>query len=127
MHLLSHMLELTAAAIGGLGALVICYGVVVGVVLLVKLEGRRLAGADVQPSQHALRQRVGFYLLLGLEFLLAADILETIGAPDLEHITVLAAIVILRTVISWSLNWELRQEHQATREAAAADEAHGAG
>ncbi|MBB6431423.1 putative membrane protein [Algisphaera agarilytica] len=55
---------------------------------------------------------LGFYLLLSLEILLAADIIETLNAPDLEHIVVLGAIVLIRTVISVSLNWELTQERK---------------
>lgn len=107
MELLTHMLELASVAIGAAGALVICWGVGVGLVLLVHAELARLRGTDVSHRQEDLRQRVGFYLLLGLEFLLAADIIETITAPSLEQLTELGAIVVLRTVISWSLAWEL--------------------
>jgi len=115
MQALSHVLELAAAAIGAVGAAVICWGVGVGVVLLVRLEVQRAAGGHVEVPQNELRQRVGYYLLLGLEFLLAADIVETISAPSLEHLGFLGAIVVLRTVISWSLTWELAR-HEARRD-----------
>jgi len=110
-HLFSVAMETAALAIGGIGALVICWGVAVGVLQLVAVELARLRGDAVGERQDALRQRLGYYLLLGLEFLLAADIVETIIAPSLEHLGILAAIVVLRTVISWSLSWELARDH----------------
>ena len=109
MVLFLQTLKWLAVGIGAVGAMVIVWGVLVGVVLLVKTEIARLSGANVDSEQVALRQRVGYYLLLGLEFLLAADIVETIRAPSLEHLAVLAGIVVIRTVISASLAWELRR------------------
>ncbi len=108
MVLFLQTLKWLAVGIGAVGALVVAWGVLVGIVLLVKTEIARLSGANVDSEQVALRQRVGYYLLLGLEFLLAADIVETIRAPSLEHLAVLAGIVVIRTVISASLAWELR-------------------
>jgi len=110
-HLFAATMELSALVIGGIGALVICWGVAVGALQLIAVELARLRGEGVVERQDALRQRLGYYLLLGLEFLLAADIVETIIAPSLEHLGILAAIVVLRTVISWSLSWELSHNH----------------
>ena len=53
------------------------------------------------------RSTLGRAILLGLEFLVAADIIETLSAPTLEHLAILGGIVLIRTVISFSLNWEL--------------------
>jgi uncharacterized membrane protein len=57
-----------------------------------------------------LRSRLGYFILFGLELLIIADIIETITAPNYEHVLVLGLIVLIRTVISFSLNWELGQE-----------------
>ena len=46
-------------------------------------------------------------LLIVLDFLIAADLLETILDPTLEETTVLALIVILRILLSWSLSKEI--------------------
>lgn len=55
-----------------------------------------------------MRQRVGRGILLGLEFLVAADILRTITTiPSLERVAILAAIVAIRTFLSLSLEVEL--------------------
>ena len=54
-----------------------------------------------------LRNHLGSYLLLGLEFLIAADIIKTIQRPTLEEMAILGSIVVIRTVISYSLNREM--------------------
>lgn len=54
-----------------------------------------------------IRYNLGKYLLLWLEFLIAADILETIFDPTLEHIAILGGIVVIRTILNFFLNREL--------------------
>ncbi len=50
---------------------------------------------------------LGEALLLGLEILVLADVIETITVtPTFESLAHLAAIVILRTIVSWSLTLE---------------------
>jgi len=56
-----------------------------------------------------VRYKLGSYLLLGLEFLVAADILETVFAPTLERIGILGGIVVIRTVLNFFLNKELER------------------
>ena len=54
------------------------------------------------------RQRVGRGLVLGLEVLVAADIIETVAIePTFNNIGVLALIVAVRTFLGWSLAVEL--------------------
>ena len=53
---------------------------------------------------------LGYYLLLGLEFLIAADIINTLVRPTPQDLLVLGAIVAIRTVISYSLNTELAHD-----------------
>ncbi len=67
-------------------------------------------GRGRTPERGSLRSRLGRSILFGLELLIVADVLETITAPDFQHVLVLAMIVAIRTVISFSLNWELSQE-----------------
>jgi uncharacterized membrane protein len=55
-----------------------------------------------------MRQRLGRSLVLGLEFLVAADILRTALAPTWEDILFLLALVGLRTALSFLLELELR-------------------
>lgn len=55
-----------------------------------------------------LRQAVGKSILLGLEILIAADIMATVVTePSLESVSILGLIVLIRTFLSLSLQVEL--------------------
>jgi uncharacterized membrane protein len=55
-----------------------------------------------------LRESFGAVLLLALEVLVAADLIRTVAvAPTLENVAVLGLIVLIRTVLSFSLEIEI--------------------
>jgi uncharacterized membrane protein len=55
-----------------------------------------------------LRQRLGRAILLGLELLVAADIIGTVTEdPNLGSVLVLAVIVLIRTFLSFTLELEI--------------------
>jgi uncharacterized membrane protein len=59
-------------------------------------------------AYRAFRQHLGRAILLGLEFLVAADIIRTVSeAPTLEDVIVLGLIVLIRTFLSFTLQLEL--------------------
>src|SRR3974377_184579 len=98
--------------IGVLGVLVIVFGVACGLVRFLRAEFKAARGGEAEDDRKRLRQVLGYYLLLGLEFLIAADIIDTLMKPNVQDLIVLGAIVLIRTIISYSLNAELRSEHQ---------------
>jgi len=100
--------------IGVLGVLVIVFGVLSGLVRFVRAEFSAVRGLVVDEERKKLRHVLGYYLLLGLEFLIAADIIDTLMKPRVQDLAVLGAIVIIRTIISYSLNAELKSERQST-------------
>ncbi|MBD3231657.1 DUF1622 domain-containing protein [Candidatus Dependentiae bacterium] len=53
-----------------------------------------------------LRSDLASYILMGLEFMIAGDIIHTILKPDKEALIILGSIVAIRTVISYFLNLE---------------------
>ena len=56
----------------------------------------------------AFRSNLGRAILLGLEFLVAADIINTVAIePTLDSLAVLAGIVLIRTFLSFSLEVEI--------------------
>ena len=89
-----------------LGVLVIVGGIIYGGAMAVReLLIRKLGGDEVYT---ACRQRIGRGLVLGLEVLVAADIVETVAIqPTFSNIGVLALIVAVRTFLGWSLAVEL--------------------
>jgi uncharacterized membrane protein len=99
--------------IGVLGVLIIIFGVLSGLVRFVRAEFLAARGLVVDEERKKLRHVLGYYLLLGLEFLIAADIIDTLMKPMVQDLAVLGAIVIIRTIISYSLNVELKSEKQA--------------
>jgi uncharacterized membrane protein len=56
---------------------------------------------------NAIRLNLGRVLILGLEFIVAADLIGTTTTPDYYAVGLLAIIVIIRTVLSYSINKEL--------------------
>ena len=87
---------------GGVGVMVV--GLVITLVLAIS-ELRSRSASDTYRSS---RRRIGQSILLGLELLVAADILRTVSKmPSLHEIGVLAAIVALRTFLSFTLEIEL--------------------
>lgn len=85
------------------GVLVITVGILIAAALAIA-DARRGA-RDVYG---ATRRRVGRAILLGLELLVAADIIRTVAIePTLESLAVLAAIVLVRTFLSFTLEVEL--------------------
>src|ERR1043166_5477072 len=97
-------------AISVLGVLVIMFGVLSGLLRFLCSEFSAARGTNVEGERRKLRQVLGYYLLLGLEFLIAADIIDTLMKPTTQDLIILGAIVAIRTVISYSLNSELAHE-----------------
>jgi uncharacterized membrane protein len=90
------------------------------------LFGRRaLTARDVESPYERLRRDLGRCILLGLEVLIVADIVRTIIVDTtLESVGVLAAIVVIRIVLSFSLEveidgawpWRRRQVDESKRD-----------
>jgi uncharacterized membrane protein len=97
-------MEHVAQGFEGLGAAVLVVGVVWSVVLAV-IAWRR---AGARRGYLALRRAFGAALLLGLEVLVAADLIRTVAvSPTLTNVLVLGLIVLIRTFLSFSLETEI--------------------
>ena len=86
--------------------------IVAGIVIitLVNLLRSILSTLRKRQQQIHIRQivtRMLRGLLIVLDFLIAADLLQTILDPTLEETAVLALIVVLRILLSWSLSKEI--------------------
>jgi uncharacterized membrane protein len=67
-----------------------------------------LRGGRPASTYHAYRANLGRGILLGLEFLVAADIIGTVAVdPTLQSLAVLAGIILIRTFLSFSLEVEI--------------------
>ena len=88
------------------GMVVIVGGVIFSVFSYMRAHYRT---GDWSEGYDALRASLGRAILLGLELLVAADIIKTVsGNFDLESVSVLAAIILIRTFLSFSLEVEIK-------------------
>jgi uncharacterized membrane protein len=91
-----------AIEVGGIAIIVL--GAAVALVNFLRHLGRGSRKSAVE----AFRSDLGMSILLGLEFLVAADIINTVAIePNLDSLAVLAGIVLIRTFLSFSLEVEI--------------------
>jgi uncharacterized membrane protein len=95
--------ELVGKVIDGVGVAIIAVGVVVAAGIAI---GRVIRKSD--NTYRLFREQLGRSILLGLEFLVAADIIRTVAVtPNGQSVAVLAGIVAIRTFLSFSLELEI--------------------
>jgi len=97
------LVEVVGKGIDAAGVVVI----VSGGLAATAMAGTRLVARDVD-TYRRYRQQLGRSILLGLELLVAADIIRTVAVtPTLTSVAVLAGIVLIRTFLSFSLELEI--------------------
>ncbi len=110
MQILHHVSNI----IGAFGIFVICWGVLLGFFSFIRIEYDHLRGRNIRNRRYLLRHHLGAYLLAGLEFLIAADVVRTIIEPTLTELAILGSIIAIRTAISYFLNMEMKHPHYRT-------------
>ena len=111
------VIEWAALGIEILGAAVIVAGVLR--VVITRGAVRYLYQLDKPGAYESYKHQMGRSLLLGLEFLVAGDVVRTVALdPTLNNVGVLGLLVLIRTFLSWSLAVEIegRWPWQARRE-----------
>src|SRR3954454_23701007 len=104
MHF-AEVMDLVARGFEAIGAAVLVIGLFwsFGLALLVWRQT-----SDGNAAYQALRRSFGGVLLLGLEILVAADLVRTVAVePTLVNVAVLGLIVLIRTFLSFSLEIEI--------------------
>ena len=101
----------------GLGVLVLIVGALYSMTAFLL---RRQVGAD--DAYQSCRKNMGKAILLGLELLVAADIIRTVAvSPTIENVLTLGLVVFIRTFLSISLQVELEGRWPWRRGAPAAE------
>lgn len=108
MESLNKIVEVIYLAISALGAVVVIWGVIEATVgfLSLKFAGEK---KNIISGNETIRQGLGAHLLLGLEIFIAADIISSVVSPSWNKVGILAAIVAIRTVLSYFLRMEVKQ------------------
>ena len=98
-----HIMEIVGTSVDGVGVFIVAGGMLVATARLA------VHRAHETGNYYSLyRQDVGRAILLGLEFLIAGDIIRTVVvAPTLQNVVVLGIIVLIRTFLSLSLQLEI--------------------
>jgi uncharacterized membrane protein len=101
-----HTVEDVGAAVDGAGvAIIVCGALIATGVFVHRLSTDR---GDFSAAYRLYRQSLGRAILLGLELLVAGDIIRTVAvSPTFTSVGVLAVIVLVRTFLSVSLEVEL--------------------
>jgi uncharacterized membrane protein len=96
--------ETAALAIKGVAVLLVAWASIEAAAGCIGLVVRRQTGHG---ARKVVWRRYGVWLVLGLEFLLAADIIETVISPDWITIAQLGAIAVIRTFLNYFLEKDL--------------------
>lgn len=92
--------------------------IVAGLVFALVRAAESFREKDATQAYHTVRRTFGRSVLLGLELLVAADIVRTIAVqPTLGNLAVLALLVLIRTFLSWALEVEIEGRWPWQREA----------
>jgi uncharacterized membrane protein len=106
--------ESVSLGIKAISVLVVAWGSIEAAVGCIALVARREAGHG---ARKAVWRRFGVWLLLGLEFELAGDIIETVISPEWIDIAQLGAIAVIRTFLNYFLEKDLEASVREASEA----------
>ena len=99
------IVEFVAHVLEAMGMAVVAAG---GVMAMIRFVRRLVVGDAFEAEAGALRERLARATLLGLEFLVAADIIGTVAAvPTPARLLMLAGIILLRSFLSATLVLEV--------------------
>ena len=98
-----------ALFLGIIGGIIIIIGAFISVYHLANLFG---AKTKQKISLDSIRQEMGRFIILGLEFFIGKDVLQSIFVPSWNEIGMLFSLIIMRSILSYFLNREIRPINQ---------------
>ena len=104
--------ELTEVILNAISLLFIIGGVIISLARAISERGRRTRS---YPMHMYFRMLFGGWLVVALEFQLAADIVGTIISPNKANLIQLGAIALIRTFLNYFLTRELNEEMELSR------------
>ena len=105
-HIMAPVIEAVSGLIELLAVAVIVVPVLAGLVWFLYVQAARRS----TPSQAYQQYKIllGKWLLLGLEILVAADVIRTVALePTLENVAALGLLVLVRTFLGWAIVVEI--------------------
>ncbi len=108
-HTLHGILELLVTTIQVIGIVVMLWGVALFVKNFLILMFKKFERPTAWQKAQRLRIQLGTFILIALELMIVADIIETVSKQSLTSLAMLAGIVIIRTTISYFLGKEIEE------------------
>ena len=100
----TEIISIAGYAIEAIGVLVVVVGSILSSVTFIRSYRQLPEGA----AYRTYRRQLGRSIMLGLEFLIAGDIIRTVIVADtLENVAVLGMIILMRTFLSVTLHLEV--------------------
>ena len=90
------------------GVAIVLWGLLEGIIRLLYQAWRVAVRRPVGQSLGQIRHAIGEKVVLGLEFFIAGDVIQTVVVPSWESLGILAGIVAIRTAIVYFLDLEMR-------------------
>ena len=113
---LKEIVEGLVLFINAISILILIYGVVKATISFIYTElfknSKQESELDKRMSINRIKYQLGTYILLSLEVLIAADIIESIINPTYQDLIILAGVVIIRTAISFFLAKEIENSDE---------------
>lgn len=113
---MKEFVENFAFFISMISMVVIAYGSILAILSFIRNELSRVRGRFSFVKLNSVKINFGYYLLLGLDFLIASDVIRTIVENTLEDLTILGVSVVIRTVLSYFLGREITEDTNLRKE-----------
>lgn len=109
MNQLKPFFELFVLALNVFSIVILIWGVTIAGYDFIKNEFSNQGRVWMTKRNNFIKNYLGSYVLLSLEVLIAADIIESILKPTFQDILKLGIVVVIRTVISFFLHKEIEE------------------
>ena len=116
MQLFETVMDVIKYFLYGFSILILLWGAANAFINFFKIRLQKSTNKETIKSNTYIKIEMGSYVLLSLEILIAADIIDSILKPTFEDIFRLGAVVLIRTIISFFLTKEIKETSDVTSE-----------
>jgi uncharacterized membrane protein len=109
MTQIKDVFDILSNVVSFIGVLVLIYGFTKVLIQLIKNEIVRKDERSFFNSIQNLRAQIGLYILLSLDFLIVSDIIDSITHRNLDELTKLGIIIVIRIAIGHFLGKEISE------------------
>ncbi|WP_196891163.1 DUF1622 domain-containing protein [Aureivirga marina] len=100
-----------------IGIIILMFGFLKGIIELIKTEFKTMTKKEsFYTSIQTLRSKVGLYILLALDFLIASDIIGSVVHKTKDELFKLAIVIVIRIIIGYFLSKEITEIREYSKE-----------